>query len=158
MSDYPSLHLLIGGEQVSGGGRSSEDVLNPATGEILAALPHATKDDLDRALANAEQGFRDWRRTPADKRAAILTKAAGLIKERAGDIAQTLTREQGKPENIIERMITGKLDKFYQESCLLEQPFVKDNDKTIGSLIKDLAGKLGENVQISRFSRFQLGE
>jgi elongation factor Ts len=64
----------------------------------------------------------------------------------------------GKPEKVIEKIVEGKLDKYFQEVCLLEQPFVKDNDKTIGMLIKELAGKLGENVQISRFSRFQLGE
>ncbi len=119
MTDYPSLHLLIGGEQVSGGGRATEDVLNPATGDALAALPHASKDDLDRALNNAEQGFRDWRRTSADKRAAILTKAAGLIKERAGDIAQALTREQGKPvgEAKGETIYAAMLLEFYAGEC-----------------------------------------
>jgi elongation factor Ts len=64
----------------------------------------------------------------------------------------------GKPEKVVEKIVEGRLDKFFQDVCLLEQPFVKDNDKTIGTLIKELAGKLGENVHISRFSRFQLGE
>ncbi len=64
----------------------------------------------------------------------------------------------GKPEKVVEKIVEGRLDKFFQDVCLLEQPFVKDNDKTIGVLIKELAGKLGENVQVSRFSRFQLGE
>ncbi|MDN3644595.1 NAD-dependent succinate-semialdehyde dehydrogenase [Pontixanthobacter aestiaquae] len=119
MSDYPSLHLLIGGDQISGDGRKTEDVLNPATGDTLAALPHATSDDLDRALDNAEQGFREWRNTSADKRASILTKAAGLIKERAGDIAQALTREQGKPigEAKGETMYAAMLLEFYAGEC-----------------------------------------
>ena len=119
MSDYPSLHLLIGGEQISGEGRATEDVLNPTTGDVLTALPHATADDLDRALGNAEQGFREWRKTSADQRAAILTKAAALIKERAGDIAQALTREQGKPlaEAKGETIYAAMLLEFYAGEC-----------------------------------------
>ncbi len=74
------------------------------------------------------------------------------------EIYRAQAREQGKPENIIERMITGKLDKFYQDSCLLEQPFVKDPDKTIGDYLKETIGKLGENMIIKRFVRFELGE
>ena len=57
MIDHTSLHLLIGGETISGGGRETQDVIDPATAEVLGALPHATKDDLDQALANAESGF-----------------------------------------------------------------------------------------------------
>jgi len=55
-------------------------------------------------------------------------------------------------------MITGKLEKFYQENCLLEQPFVKDPDKTIRDLLTEKVSKLGENIVIKRFVRFQLGE
>lgn len=119
MSTFPDLHLLIAGEQVSGGGRKTEDVINPATGEVLTQLPHATSEDLDRALDAAEQGFREWRTTSADKRASILTKAAGLIKERAGEIAQSLTREQGKPvgEAKGETMYAAMLLEFYAGEC-----------------------------------------
>lgn len=74
------------------------------------------------------------------------------------EIYRAQAREQGKPENLIERMITGKLEKFYQDSCLLEQPFVKDQDKTIGDYLKQVIGKLGENMIIKRFVRFELGE
>jgi elongation factor Ts len=74
------------------------------------------------------------------------------------DIYRAQAREQGKPDHVIERMITGKLEKFYQESCLLEQPFVKDQDKTIGDYLKEIIGKLGENMLIKRFVRFELGE
>ena len=119
MSDYPTLHLLIDGEKLSGGGRNNEEVINPATGEPLASLPHASSADLDRALDAAKQGFREWRTTPADKRAAILTKAAGLIKERAGEIAQALTREQGKPvaEAKGETIYAAMLLEFYAGEC-----------------------------------------
>ncbi len=75
---------------------------------------------------------------------------------------KSIYREQaiasGKPEKVIERIVEGRLDKFFQEVCLLEQPFVKDPDRTIGTLVKELAGKLGENVQVRRFARFQLGQ
>ncbi len=74
------------------------------------------------------------------------------------EIYRGQAREQGKPENIIERMVTGKMDKFYQENCLLEQPFVKDPDKTIKDLLTGAVAKLGENIVIARFVRFQLGE
>jgi len=74
------------------------------------------------------------------------------------DIYRAQAREQGKPEHIIERMISGKLDKFYQDSCLLEQAFVKDPDKTINDYLKETIGKLGENMIIKRFVRFELGE
>lgn len=74
------------------------------------------------------------------------------------DIYRAQAREQGKPEKVIERMITGKLEKFYQDSCLLEQPFVKDQDKTIGDYLKETISKLGENMLIKRFVRFELGE
>ena len=67
-------------------------------------------------------------------------------------------KQSGKPENIIEKMIDGRLNKFYQENVLLEQTFVKDPDKTVQDLITDTIAKLGENIIISRFSRFQLGE
>lgn len=113
--NYPDLHLLIGSEKVSGGGRETEDVIDPATGETIGTLPHANAEDLDRALDNASRGFRQWRGTPADQRAAILTKAAGLIKERAGEIGQALTREQGKPvkEGVGETIYSAMLLEFY---------------------------------------------
>lgn len=67
-------------------------------------------------------------------------------------------KEQGKPDNIIEKITAGKLDKFYSEICLLEQPFVKDPDKTIENLVTETISKLGENITIRRFTRFKIGE
>ena len=78
--------------------------------------------------------------------------------DREKEIYTDQAKQSGKPENIIEKMIDGRLNKFYQENVLLEQTFVKDPDKTVQDLITDKVAKLGENIIISRFSRFQLGE
>ena len=78
--------------------------------------------------------------------------------EREKEIYADQARQSGKPENIIEKMTEGRLNKFYQENVLLEQTFVKDSDKTVADLITETVAKLGENILISRFSRFQLGE
>jgi elongation factor Ts len=67
-------------------------------------------------------------------------------------------KAEGKPENIIEKMVEGRLKKFYSQVCLLEQPYVKDPDKTISTLLKEAIAKFGENMQIARFVRFKLGE
>lgn len=67
-------------------------------------------------------------------------------------------RNEGKPEKIIEKMVTGRIEKYYKEVCLLEQPFVKDPDKTISDLITESIAKIGENIAIRRFARYQLGE
>jgi elongation factor Ts len=65
---------------------------------------------------------------------------------------------EGKPDRIIDKIVDGKVEKYYSEACLLEQPFVKDNNKTIGDVVKEMIGKLGENMGIKRFVRFRLGE
>lgn len=64
---------------------------------------------------------------------------------------------EGKPANIVEKIVEGKLEKVYQQYCLLEQPFVKNPDQTVGDMIKENIAKLGENIQVRRFSRFQIG-
>jgi len=65
---------------------------------------------------------------------------------------------KGKPENVVEKILEGKLDKFYKEICLLEQPFVKDDKKTIQEYLTEVIAKTGENINIKRFVRFVLGE
>lgn len=65
--------------------------------------------------------------------------------------------DSGKPENIAEKMVGGKMDKFLKEVCLLDQPYVKDPDFTIQQMITDLIGKMGESISVKRFSRFQVG-
>lgn len=66
--------------------------------------------------------------------------------------------ESGKPAHVAEKIVVGKLEKFYQENCLVEQAWVKDEDKTIQQLTTELVAKCGENVQVRRFARFVLGE
>jgi len=78
--------------------------------------------------------------------------------DREIEIYKEQARNQGKPEQILEKIATGKLDKFYSEICLLEQPFVKDPDKTIQTLLTETIARLGENISIRRFSRFKIGE
>lgn len=78
--------------------------------------------------------------------------------EKEKDIYATQARESGKPDKVIEKIVEGKLNKFFAESCLLEQPFVKNPDITVKNLLNDLIAKTGENIVIRRFVRFQLGE
>lgn len=78
--------------------------------------------------------------------------------EREREIFRAQARDAGKPEKIVEKIIEGKLEKFYSEVCLLEQSFVKDPDLTVQELLNGLIGKLGEKVEIRRFSRFQVAE
>jgi elongation factor Ts len=98
--------------------------------QICSTAPLAvSREDLDPAVV-------------ADEKALYVKQAA----------------ETGKPENICEKIAEGKLNKWYQESCLVDQVFVKDSDKKISDLMTDLGAKVGENIQIRRFVRFQLGE
>ncbi len=119
MTDYPQLHLLIGGAKRAGEGRELADVLDPVTGESIAALPLATAADLDEALDNAAAGFRVWRKAAPEQRAAVLTKAGALLRERAEAIAAILTREQGKPlaEAKGEVIYSAMLFEFYAGEC-----------------------------------------
>ncbi len=80
------------------------------------------------------------------------------ILEKEKEIYATQARESGKPEKIIDKIVEGKLRKFYSESCLLEQPFVKNPDITVNDLLNELMAKTGENIVIRRFVRYQLGE
>ncbi len=119
MTDYPSLHMIIDGEKVSGGGRRTFDVVNPVTGETLAELPLAEAADLDRALQVAERGFRIWRKSTPQERAQVLQGAARLMMERADDMARIATMEEGKPfhEAKIELMMNVGLFNFYAGEC-----------------------------------------
>jgi len=91
------LKLFINGSWRTGEGRDSFPVVNPVTGEGIAELPLATEADLDEALETAKRTYPEWRATPVDKRSAILHKTANILKERADEIARTMTQEQGKP-------------------------------------------------------------
>ena len=79
-----------------------------------------------------------------------------LDRERAIFRDQALA--SGKPENVVEKIVTGKIEKYYSEFVLLEQPFVKNPDQTVAQLIAEKVGKIGENIQVRRFTRYKLGE
>jgi len=79
-----------------------------------------------------------------------------VLRERSIYMAQA--RETGKPENILEKMVDGKMRKFYEESVLLEQAYVKDPDRSIQDYLNELVAKIGEKIIIRRFARYQLGE
>ncbi|SLN66659.1 NAD-dependent succinate-semialdehyde dehydrogenase [Oceanibacterium hippocampi] len=98
VEDYAELALFINGRFIgSGEGRKSQEVVNPATGETIGRLPHATVADLDEAVRAASAAFADWRRVPAVERGQILRRAAELARERAPSIARGITLDQGKP-------------------------------------------------------------
>jgi succinate-semialdehyde dehydrogenase/glutarate-semialdehyde dehydrogenase len=97
MTHYPPLYLLINGRWCDAAGRNSEPVLNPSSGAVLGALPHATEADLDEALASSARGHEVWRKTSPVERGRILQAAAALLLERAEHIAQLITLELGKP-------------------------------------------------------------
>ena len=77
---------------------------------------------------------------------------------REKDIFTEQAKSQGKPDNIIERMVEGRINKFYQESCLMDQTYIKDPDKKVRDLITEIVSTLGENISINRYIRFAIGE
>lgn len=119
MTAYPSLSMIIDGERLSGGGRRTHAVVNPATAEVLGELPLADAADLDRALDAARRGFARWRRAPAARRGKVLQDAARLLLERQEDLARIATMEQGKPlvESRSEVMMVVNLFNFYAAEC-----------------------------------------
>src|SRR5699024_1642182 len=94
---YADVSLLINGEWRAAEAGDTLPVMNPATGEVIGHHAHANQADLDAALAAADAGFKQWRDVSAHKRARVLKKAAGLLRERADSIAPIMTMEQGKP-------------------------------------------------------------
>lgn len=79
------------------------------------------------------------------------------IEKREEEIYRAQALETGKPEKIIDKIVEGKMKKFYRESCLLEQQYVKDTDLTIQDLIHEMVSKMGESISVRRFARYQLG-
>ncbi len=74
------------------------------------------------------------------------------------EVLRAQALEEGKPEKVIDKMVEGRLDKFYKERCLLEQQFIKDSDKTVQQLIHEHVAKIGENINVRRFARYELGQ
>ena len=79
------------------------------------------------------------------------------VVEKEKEIFRAQMLEEGKPENIIDKIVEGKLEKFYKEVCLMSQQYIKDPQMTITDVLKETIGKVGENIQIKRFARFQIG-
>lgn len=77
---------------------------------------------------------------------------------REREVARGRALAEGKPEKMLDKIVEGRMNKFYEEVCLLEQPFIKDNTVTIGQLITNAIAKMGENITIARFSRMKVGE
>lgn len=80
------------------------------------------------------------------------------IIEKEREIYMAQARETGKPEHVIEKISEGKIEKFFNDSCLLEQPFIKDSSVTIDDAIRQKIAKIGENISVKRFVRYQVGE
>ncbi|MFY7872006.1 MAG: NAD-dependent succinate-semialdehyde dehydrogenase [Limnohabitans sp.] len=116
---YPQLSLYIDGEFIQAGSRKEQDILNPATHQVIGKLPHATREDLDRALAAAARAFEGWKRTSPLERSKILRKAGELMRERAAEIGRGITLDQGKPlpESTGEVMACGEHAEWHAEEC-----------------------------------------
>lgn len=107
-----------------------KDFVHDVAMHIAAANPmYVRKEEVDEAVVEKERVF--------------LTKQA---------------LSEGKPENIVEKMVEGRIEKYYKEICLMDQPFVKDPDKTIDQMVKEQIAAIGENISIRRFVRYEMGE
>ncbi len=80
------------------------------------------------------------------------------VLDKEKEVFSAQARESGKPDNIIEKIVDGRIQKYYQEICLVEQPFIKDPDKRVGDLVTEAIATLGENITIGRYTRFSVGE
>ncbi|MFA5521068.1 MAG: NAD-dependent succinate-semialdehyde dehydrogenase [Castellaniella sp.] len=116
---YEDLALYIDGEFLTGEGRNTQEITNPATMETLGRLPHATQADLDRALAAAQRAFESWRDSSPMERSEILRKVAQLSRDRAQDIGRNMTLDQGKPlaESVGEVMGCADHADWHAEEC-----------------------------------------
>ncbi len=114
---YPDTRLFIHGQWQDAADGRTLDVHNPATGQVIGRVAHASRTDLDRALESAQKGFETWRDMTPAERSKIMRKAAGFMRERAGDIARMLTLEQGKPlaEAKGECMAAGDIIEWFAE-------------------------------------------
>jgi succinate-semialdehyde dehydrogenase/glutarate-semialdehyde dehydrogenase len=116
---YADVKLYINGEWCNGSEGKSEPILNPATGQVLARLAHASRNDLDQALAAADKGFKAWKKVSAYDRYKLLRKAADIIRSRADQIAPLMTQEQGKPlaEAKMETVLAGDIMDWFAEEA-----------------------------------------
>jgi len=94
----------------------------------------------------------------ADPRVISREELSQAVIEAEKEIYRNQARLEGKPEKVMDKIIEGKIEKFYSEACLLEQPYIKDNDRTVADIVTDIISRIGENIKIRRFIRFRLGE
>jgi elongation factor Ts len=94
----------------------------------------------------------------ADPRFVRREEVTTDVLERERAIVRERTLAEGKPEKVVDKIVEGRMDKFFAETVLLEQPFIKDPDKTVAQLVSERIAKIGENIQVRRFARFKLGE
>lgn len=116
---YEELSLYIDGDFIAGGGRKEQDVTDPATGRVIGRLPHASREDLDRALAAADRAFKSWRHSSPLERSRILRKVAELTRERVASIARNITLDMGKPIAEAQAELIGCADHldWHAEEC-----------------------------------------
>lgn len=116
--------------------------------DFVAATPEFKTfvRDLAMQVAAAKPEYVRREEVPAD----IITKEREILR------AQALA--EGKPEKIVDKMVDGRIEKYYKDNCLMEQPFIKDPDKQVQDIVKEQIAKIGENVNIRRFARYEMGE
>jgi succinate-semialdehyde dehydrogenase/glutarate-semialdehyde dehydrogenase len=116
---YSQLSLYIDGQFIHGGGRHEQDVLNPATNQVIGKLPHATREDLDLALASAQRAFESWRKSSPLERSKVLRKVGELARARATDIGRGMTMDMGKPlaESVGEVNFCAEHAEWHAEEC-----------------------------------------
>ncbi len=102
--------------------------------------------DICLQVAATNPGYLSREDVPADE----VAKEKEILKNQA--------LHEGKPEKIVEKIVAGKMEKYYEENCLLEQPFVKDPDLKVSELLSNLIAKIGENIVIRRYTRYEMGE
>lgn len=117
-----------------------------ARGEEFRSFVH----DLAMHITAAEPRFTGKEEVPAE----VLEKEREIALEQA----KQDPKNANKPQQVLDKIIEGRLSKFFQEACLLEQPFVKDQNMTVGELVKSMIAKTGENIRVRRFTRFKMGE
>ena len=117
--NFPRVQMLIDGEWTDGTSGKSQDILNPATGQSIGKVPHASTADLDRALAAAQKGFEQWRKVSAFERYKTMRKVAEIMRQRAPEIAKIMALEQGKPvgEALVETNLAGDLIDWFAEEA-----------------------------------------
>lgn len=107
---------------------------------------HALAKDIAIHIAMANPSYKSREDVPAE----VVEAERTVLAEQA--------KQEGKPENVVAKMVEGRINKFYQEICLLEQPFIKDDKKTIEQLLKEGVAAMGENIQIGAFYRIAIGQ